>query len=173
MPRHGKPDATGRASGKPSARDKKLYGPPKGEPWAWLTQALLQSAPWRALSTNARRLIDALQCEHTAHAGRENGRLIRTHEQLREYGLTSDCIREAIDEAEFLGLVRCQRDGRYNGSNQPSLYRLTFYADRDGNPATNDWKRVTQEQISEWQEDRRQKRGGRKSRKLLREAGVP
>jgi hypothetical protein len=85
--------------------------------------------------------------------------------QLRENGLTAVCIRGAVDEAEFLGLVRCQRGGRYNGSNQPSTYRLTFYADGDGNPATNDWKRVTQEQISEWQEDRRQKRSGRKKQK--------
>ncbi len=116
--------------------------PPKGQPWAWLTAELVNSPAWRRRSINARRLIDFLLIEHCNHAGRENGRLLATHEQLRAYGMTAESIRRAIEECERLGLIGHQRGGRWAGTNRPSRFRLTFYADAEGNPATDDWKRM-------------------------------
>ena len=47
MSRFGKPDATGRSSGKLGGRAGKLMKPPQGEPWVWLTRELLASDAWR------------------------------------------------------------------------------------------------------------------------------
>ena len=114
------------------------------------------------------RLIDLLLIEHRNHAGLENGNLKATYDQLVEYGLTRSEIRGAILEAGFLGLVKVTYEGgRFAGNNQPSTYRLTFYADREGSPATNEWKGKTIEAIGEWKQDRaaskkRQKEGRKK-----------
>ncbi len=129
MPDFGKPDATGRSSGKRTGRAARAHRPPKGEPWIWLTRELLISPAWRAHSTNTGRILDFLLVEHMNHAGTENGRLMATHEQLRGYGLNANSIRDAIDEAEFLGLIRSERGGRWAGTNRPSTYRLTFLPD--------------------------------------------
>lgn len=125
---------------------------------------MLASPAWRAISANARRLIDYLKIEHRKHAGRENGRLYATHEQLREYGMTGDCIRPAVEEAEFLGFIKAERGGRWNGTNTPSRYTLTFYATHDDQAATNDWRRVTEAQIAEYREEKRARRKGHKIR---------
>ena len=155
MASHGsKPDVTGRSSGKWPARQKKVFGPPKDEPWAWLPTSLMASPAWRMRSVNATRLIDFLIIEHQNHAGLENGNLKATYDQLVEYGLTRCWIKPAILEAVFLGLVAVTYEGgRYAGNNQPSTYRLTFYANREGHPATNNWKGKTAEAIREWKGD--------------------
>ena len=165
MPTFGKPDRTGRSSGKRTGRAAKAHRPPKGEPWVWLTRELLASPAWRHQSVNTARLIAFLLIEHMNHAGTENGTLKATHEQLRVYGLGANSIRDAIEEAEFLGLIRFKRGGRWAGSNQPSQFRLTFQPDRDGNSPTNDWKRRSEEQIHQWRKDRKARRKGRKIQK--------
>ena len=162
----GKPDATGRSSGKLTGSDRKWRSPPKGEPWAWLTRELLCSPAWRAQGPNWRRLIDFLLIEHMNHAGTENGRLMATYNQLSEYGLSRRLVSEAVREAEFLGLIRVNHGGRLADSNQPSTYRLTFYAGRDGSPATNEWKGKTAEVIKEWKRDQAaQKKRAKERRK--------
>ena len=110
------------------------------------------------MGANTQRLISFLLLDHQAHAGTENGNLMATYDQLEDYGLSRRLISYAIAEAEFLGLIRVNRGGRLAMSNQPSTYRLTFYIDRDGNPATNDWKVKTQEAIRDWKTDERQRR---------------
>ncbi len=154
----GKSDATGRSSGKMTAADRKRRGPPQGEPWTWLTRELLASPSWRALSINGYRLMSFLLVEHCNHAGRENGRLMATHEQLKAYGMTSDAIRQVIDECVALGLIEHTRGGRWGGTNKPSTFRLTFYADAEGSPPTNDWKRFTVEHLVELRNQRSGKR---------------
>ena len=126
------------------------------------------SPAWRARSTNTARLLDFLMIEHMSHAGTENGNLIATHEQLRDYGLSPNAIREAIEEGEYFGLLRFTRGGRWAGSNQPSRYRLTFLADREHNPPTNEWKLRTIEQIADWKRERRTTRAGRRDWKSAR-----
>ena len=165
MGRFGKPDATGRSSGKRTGRAGKAHRPPKDEPWVWLTRELLASAAWRARSINAARLLDFLLLEHMNHAGTENGNLKATYDQLVAHGLTRSEIRVAIEEAEFSGLIRFKRGGRWAGTNQPSTYRLTFQADRDGNPPTNEWKSKTEEKISAWKQEQAQRLRARRSRR--------
>lgn len=166
MARLGRPNATGRSSGKLSGnRAKKLRGPPKDEPWIWLTRELVSSPVWRSRSINCVRLINFLMAEHMNHAATENGNLNATYDQLAAWGLTRSEICAAIDEAGFLGLVRFERGGRRAGTNQPSTYRLTFQADREGNPPTNDWKVKTDEAIETWKQDRAQRNRTRRHRR--------
>ncbi len=166
MPAFGKPDATGRSSGKRNGRAGEAHRPPKDEPWVWLTRELLNSPAWRERSINTVRLLDFLLLEHMNHAGTENGNLKATYDQLVAHGLTRSEIRAAIEEAKFLGLIRLKRGGRWAGTNQPSTYRLTFLADRGGNPPTNEWKGRTEDVISAWKQDcsrrLRETRAGRK-----------
>ena len=151
----GKPDATGRSSGKLSGRAGKLRRPPKGEPWVWMTRELIASPAMRSLSLTARRLLDFLMIEHMNHAGSENGKLMATEGQLIAFGLTRRLISEAVRELVFLGLVRVER-GRLTrgGVKAPNLYRLTVYADKEGCPATNEWKGMTDEAVAVWKSDR-------------------
>ncbi len=168
MPTFGKPDQTGRSSGKRTGRAAKAHRPPEGEPWVWITRELLASPAWRHQSVNTARLIAFLLIEHMNHAGTENGNLKATHEQLRAYGLSANSIRDAIEEAEFIGLIRFNRGGRWAGSNQPSQFRLTFQPDRDGNSPTNEWKRRTEEEIRRWHEGRKARRKCRRNQKATR-----
>ena len=161
----GKPDHTGRSSGKLTGRIKKLKAPPKGEPWCWLTSELLGSAAWTAMSPNTTRLVHFLMVEHMNHAGTENGNLLATYDQLAEYGCSRRLVSEAIAEATFLGLVSVERGGRWADTNQPSRYCLTWlYSDRDGTSATNRWKGVTEEAITKWKKGRRRRRTKTKPR---------
>ena len=153
MPTFGKPDATGRSSGKRTGRASKAHRPPKDEPWVWLTRELLASAAWRAQGINTIRLVTFLLIEHMNHAGTENENLKATYDQLVAYGLTRSAIRMAVEEAKFLGLIRFRRGGRWASTNQPSTYRLTFLADRDGNPPTNEWKGKTEDEITAWKQE--------------------
>lgn len=155
MPAFGKPNATGRSSGKLTGRERKIFGPPKGQPWVWLPHDLLESDAWQGMSINARRLIDFLLLDHMNNAGRENGHLMATHEQLVAFGLTRRKITEAINEARYLGLIDFERGGRWAGTKRPSKFRLTFYADKDGAPPTNRWKGITKQGIREWRERNR------------------
>ena len=132
MPAFGKPDATGRSSGKLGGRERRINLPPEGEPWCWLTRELLTSPSWLSRSINCRRLIDFLLIEGCNHAGRENGALKATYDQLELFGLSRRLIRSAITEAEFLGLIRTEYGGYFGGVTECSEYRLTFYADRNG-----------------------------------------
>jgi hypothetical protein len=147
-------NVTGRISSKRSPKDKKVWGPPKGGGWTWQTTELQLSPAWRSRSINTVRLIDFLQIEHRSHAGLENGALKATYDQLTEYGLTRSEIKSAIYEAEFLGLLEVTYEGgRFAGNNQPSTYRLTFYADKNRTAATNEWKGVTETEIKLWRRD--------------------
>jgi hypothetical protein len=165
MPSFGRPDATGRSSGIRTGRAGKAHRPPKDEPWVWETRALLSSPAWQAQSINAHRLIDFLKLEHMSHAGTENGNLKATHEQLRAFGLSANLIRDAIEEALFLGLIDFERGGRWAGTNQPSVFRLTFLADRNNNSPTNEWKSQTKEEIDTWRAARQTARRGHKKQK--------
>ncbi len=44
----GKPDPTGRSSGKLTGRSASLMRPPDGEPFVWLTRELVGSDAWQA-----------------------------------------------------------------------------------------------------------------------------
>ena len=121
--------------------------------------AWLASPSMRALSLTGRRLLEFLLIEDMNHAGTENGVLMATKDQLIAFGLTRRLIADAIREVVFLGLVRVER-GRFTqgGVKTPNLYRLTFYADAEGHPPTNEWKGTTVEAIAVWKGDRSRSR---------------
>lgn len=140
----GKPDATGRSSGRLNRAERKLLGPPHGEPWVWQTAELLASDAWRGMSLHCRRFIDFLMIEHCTNAGRENGRLIATYDQLGLLGIHKRNRRRAIDEAVARGLVRITEVGGLHGvdaKRTPSRYRLTWIGTCDPPAiASNEWK---------------------------------
>lgn len=142
-------------------RSRGLMRPPKGKPFVWLTADFVRSDAWRLRSINAVRLIDFLLAEHMNHGGRSNGALKATYDQLVEWGIPRCEIEKAVSEVERLGLVRVDRGGRWNGSNQPSLYKLTWLPDFRGAPATNEWKAVTEAEIMSWRHDRTERRAAK------------
>lgn len=114
-----------------------------------MTRELIASPAMRALSLTGRRLLDFLLIEDMNHAGTENGNLIATYRQLVAFGLSGRLISDAIAELEFLGLVRVRHGGMTRGNvKRENLYRLTFYADSECRPATNEWKRLTDDDIA-------------------------
>jgi hypothetical protein len=95
------------------------------------------------------RLLDRIELEHCAHAGRENGYLTVPYNQFVETGIGRRFIKPAIDEAVRLGLLTVER-GLYRGGarRQPSRYRLTYlkwkFVPAAGAPyylePTHDWR---------------------------------
>ena len=134
--RFGKPDSTGRSSGKVGGRRGKAQKPPAGEPWCWLTREMLASQAWRSLSINARRFMDFLLIEHMNHAGTENGGLKATYQQLEQFGLHANKISAAIVDCEKAGLIASER----GGMRVATTYTLTWLPSRHDTPASNKWK---------------------------------
>ena len=134
------------AKGRSGRKNSKINRPPK-ESWFWLTAELINSLPWRSMSVNCQKLVNRLILEHCNHGGYENGYLVCTYNDFVEYGLTRNKIRQAIEEAQALGLVKHQRGERVFAKNQPNSYRLTFYDTENKDDATNDWKKVTEERL--------------------------
>jgi hypothetical protein len=96
---------------------------------------VVESAAWRSLSINARRLLDFLIIEQIRHAGKANGALQAPYSQLVKFGITRRLIGRAIEEAERAGFVECRRGfGR-----APSGYALTWLPYGDGSEASNLW----------------------------------
>lgn len=174
----GKPDNNGRSSGKHNGRRGKLLRPPKNMPWVWLQRDLMQSTAWLKQSRNCRLFVDALLLDLMANAGQENGCLKATYDQLNDIGLPRSRVAEAIAEARHLGLVCCmKKGGRYGGTNQPSEYRLTFYAmlSNDGtiHHASNDWKKITPDDVDLWKENKKLKKMVKKHKEEKQFAGPP
>ena len=158
---------------------KKHTQPPKDKGgWMAISRDLLESPAWRSLSTNCRKLVDRIVIEHIGHNRLKNGELIVTHPQFRDYGLTGDLVADAIDEAEFKGLIRAERGRAGNGTAHPTLYRLTFDGDWQGAAASNEWARVTDDDVRRWsaslRDERREKRSklGKKRKTSLRNPGM-
>ncbi|NVJ98792.1 MAG: hypothetical protein HWE25_11600 [Alphaproteobacteria bacterium] len=158
----GKANNTGRSSNKHNGNRGDALRPPKGQQWIWHTQEMLESPAWQALSIYARQFLGALEIEHMNHAGQANGRLMATYDQLVASGITRNKIRQAIEETEYLGFIEVTRPGgRWANSNQPSMYRLTYFGTIEGQhgfPPTNEWKKTTVKKIAAWKEILKHKR---------------
>ena len=151
MARIGKPNATGRSSGKRQGRAGEAHRPPLGEPWVWLTRELVASPAWRTRSRTAIKFVDFLLIEYMNHAGTENGNLTAPYNHLVTYGCPRRLVSGAIAELQFLGLVEVTMPGgRWAGTNQPSRYRLTWLPDSESRPPTNEWMRITEEDVADW-----------------------
>lgn len=152
--------------GRTSRGSRKFNRPPSGEGWIWLTGELINSLAWRSMSVNCLKLTLRLLLEHINHGGLENGRLVCTYKDFQEYGLTRNKIRPAIEEADFLGLVKHQRGERVFAKNQPNSYRLTFYGTSEVRDPTNEWKGVTEEKVEVYREKKRRREKKRKEFKI-------
>jgi hypothetical protein len=77
---------------------------------------------------------------------------------LSPSGASRELIPAALRELECLGWLRYQRGGRWGGVKAPSVYTLTWLP-VDGVPATNEWKRPTENTVhtmkAEFRADRR------------------
>src|SRR5438034_830129 len=92
-------DQKGRSSSHPMGRDRKLVQVPA--PFVPIPVEVMRSPAFRTLGIYARRLLDALLEDNTAHRNLENGRLIATYDQLdQEYHIPRRKIRGAIAELD-------------------------------------------------------------------------
>jgi hypothetical protein len=115
------------------------------EAFVKLPRELLESAAWRSLGINARRLLDFLSIEHMNHGGKANGKLLAPWRQLERFGIGSHFVSSAIEECERKGLVNCRRGvGRL-----PSVYGLTWLPLCDGSEPSNRWRAYHPEIIAE------------------------
>ena len=115
------------------------------------TPELLRSEAWRGRSIYLVRLLDYFELEHLAHAGKENGFLKATFEQLAACGISRRFIRPAINEGVARGLLKITHQGGYRGAGRldPSRYQLTYlpwkFIPASGAPQylepTSEWKK--------------------------------
>lgn len=139
-------DATGRSTKRlADKRQRSRTGPPKGEPWAFIALAVLESKAFQSLSINARRVIDRLISEHFRHNRLENGALRVSARQFHQWGVTKDCLTPALRELESKGLIVTNLGDATGALRSPLIYRLTFYGTMENAP-TNDWRRWTSQQ---------------------------
>jgi hypothetical protein len=92
------------------------------------TRALLESEAWRGRSIHLVRVLDRLELEHLAHAGKENGYLQVTYDDFVKYGISRRLIRPAIEEGIIRGLILITHQGGYSGDGRQdaSMYQLTY-----------------------------------------------
>jgi hypothetical protein len=117
--------------------------------WYWHGREMLESPAWCELSLSARRFLDRLHLEFMAHAGKNNGRLPITYDQLVEYGLHRHAIAPAIRELEALGFIEITQRGKASAGEHrhPNYFRLTDRPTK-AEPATDDWKRIKTAEIA-------------------------
>lgn len=147
--------------------------------WQWLTVELLNSEAFKSLSGNGSKAFFRLVIEHALHAALENGKLIVTHDQFIEYGVTGEYVADALDELEYKGLIKIKRGRAGSGTSHPSLYTLTFTGTFEGIAATNEWRSCTAEKCKHWSKVVRKQRAadrakvGRKKKSPLRVSEIP
>jgi hypothetical protein len=139
----GKPNATGRSSGKPNSKANRYINPPSDELWLHVTHDFLRSPAVFALSHNAMKVMLRLMDEHVSHNRRENGQLRVSQRQFADQcDIRYQSIPRAIREIEAVGIARVARTGKMLGKDGPNRYCLTMYGDHTLTaPATNEWKR--------------------------------
>jgi hypothetical protein len=134
-------------------------------PYIKLRREMLEAPAWRALTPAAKCVIERLIIEHIRHAGKDNGRLICTYDDLEQYGVRRMSIAPAIRLAVQLGFIRVTQIGwRSAGYRRPAQYRLTFLPTDNAGP-TDEWKHVQPDTISP--NNKHQKRQIRVAKTLL------
>lgn len=179
-------DKSRTSQGKTRSSVRKFTSPPRIEDgdgsssqrWQWLTIELLESAAFTTLSANANRAFFRIIIQHTSHAALENGKLVITHPQFVEYGVTGEYVADALDELAYKGLIKIKRGRAGSGVAHPNMFTLTFVGNFEGAPPTNEWRRCTSARCKQWAEvDRKlaaEKRSGvgRKKKSSLRDSEI-
>jgi hypothetical protein len=116
---------------------------PKGEPFIWLTQEMLESPAWRALPSAAKAVIERIAIEHMSHGGTENGRLPVTYDDFEKYRIRRMSIRFGIMAAHALGWITVTEEGHAGAGDtrRAARYALQWLDRHDGAPRSNGWKR--------------------------------
>jgi hypothetical protein len=148
--------------------------------WAWLTIEMMEAPAFRTLSPNALKALFRLLIEHNAHGALQNGKLVVTHGQFTDYGVTGEYVADAIDELEYKGHVKVKRGRAGLGTPHANIYTLTYVGDFEGAPPTNEWKRCSEDKCARWSQverklaaERRSKLGRKKKTSLRKPEIVP
>ena len=134
-------------SGPGSRRFQAANRPPDGEPFIWMTLAMVKSEAWAAMPLAARKVVERIAIEHMGHGGKLNGELTVTYDQFVSFGIRRSSIREAIEFAVRLGWIDITVHGSrsYGMRRVASAYGLTWLPRCDSTPPSNRWKSVTAE----------------------------
>jgi len=114
------------------------------EAWISYPLSMIESPAMRALSHSAIRVMHRLEIEHMAHGGAENGHLIATHDQFKEWGVPQNSISSAIRELVALGFVEITRNGAAGNAQyrRPANYRLTYVNNKSRAQPTHEWRKI-------------------------------
>jgi hypothetical protein len=132
------------------------------EPWVPHRRSMLESPAWRMLPHLARQLLSRIELELMRHAGKDNGQLVATYDDLAKYALCQNprAIAQAVRQAEALGFIIVTRGiGGIGATRQPNHFRLTYLPGQNGGPATDEWTEIQSE------EDARARLAGVKKRR--------
>ncbi len=111
-----------------SKMQRKWINPPKDRPWARIYVDVIDSAAWRGLSVNARRVLDALIAQHFRYCQKENGNLQISYRDFNNAGVTRRLIGAGIQELKDAGLITTRQGTPTNDvMRPPTLYELTIY----------------------------------------------
>jgi hypothetical protein len=119
------------------------------EPWVPHRRSMLESPAWRMLPYLARQLLSRIELEFMRHAGKDNGKLVATYDDLAKYALCQNprAIAQAVRQAEALGFIIVTRGrGGRGATRQPNQFRLTYLQGQNGGPATDEWTEIRSEE---------------------------
>lgn len=117
----------------PALYELPTYRPPEGfqaaakRRFVWIPVEVMESRAWRALSINARRVMDRLLLESFCHMGVDNGKLRVSVRQFAECGVAMRFAKGAIAELESAGLIAVTKGVARGSLVPPNLYRITFH----------------------------------------------
>jgi hypothetical protein len=113
--------------------------------FVWLSREMLESPAWRALSWQARKVLDRLSLENMYHGGKDNGHLPCRYEDFIQYGCRKHAVSAALIEVDVLGFAKTVTLGTRAIGDIPgkaSTYRLTWLSTHNpAAPETNEWRR--------------------------------
>ena len=115
-----------------------------GEQFIAHRRDMRESAAWRFLPDNARRVLDRLEVEHMLHGSADNGHLPCTYRDFEEAGIRRQAIALAIRQCVALGFLEITREGRRSIGEfrRCTLYRLTYLNGvGSSRPPTHDWQK--------------------------------
>jgi hypothetical protein len=145
---------------KGSGKIGKVSVPPQGLGISWSPRCrvMKRSRVWASLGIYHHRMLDALECEHEDHGGKQNGCIIFTFDDGEKAGIPRRCFKRTMDDLICVGLVKKEHQGRCAGGarNEPNLYRLTYLPykieDISGRPLylypSNEWIDVELDMIA-------------------------
>jgi hypothetical protein len=147
------------------------------EPFVRIKYAMKESPAWKALSLNARRVLDRIEIEFGRRKGNPeaNGELIVTYNDFVEYGTSRRLVRPAINEVVALGFVRITREGVAGNADecQATKFLITYQHNGSAQYLEDGWKRIKADAEAEaLAEAARKRKGNVRARELGRKGAA-